>query len=141
MTNIQPIKIFVSGKFADKPLIKTKMTELQELGYILTHDWTIHETNHNGVSNKTNAAINDINGIKACDIQIIIISDDKYPYRGTFTELGCSLGLEKQVLILCSFKKAYCMTNPFYYHPLVKHYESWSDLLVELELESKKLKN
>lgn len=127
------IKLFVSGKFADKSFIKAKMNELETLGYCITHDWATHEKSHDNKNDLMNASVLDINGVKESDIHIIIITDTNYPYRGTFTELGCSLGLNKQVFIWCPFEKASCMSNPFYYHPLTKHFVSWDKLLEELK--------
>lgn len=123
------MKLFVSGKYGDKKLIKTKMDELIKLGYEITHDWTTFE---NGKYDLSSAAVFDINGVKSCDVHVIVITDDKYVYRGTFTELGCALGLEKPILIFCPFEKAQCMTVPFYHHPSIKHFKIWTDLLKEL---------
>lgn len=120
------MKIFVSGKFDDKLFIKNKINELQDLGYEITFDWTSFEDNTVNKSIATLAAINDIDGVKNCDVHIIIISDKDYIYRGTFTELGCSLGLNKKILIWCPFEDAFCMSNPFYYHPSIRHFNDWN---------------
>ena len=126
------IKIFVSGKWSDKKLIKEKMIYLIKLGHKITHDWTIFWTNKRNIENKEDlkeAAVLDINGVKECDIHIIIISDPDYIYRGTFTELGCSLALNKKILIYCPYEKAFCMSNPFYFHPNVIHFSDWIELI------------
>jgi len=129
------VNIFLSGKFADKQSIKQKICELESMGYKITHDWTTHElpslTSFDGLQE---AAIGDINGVKDCDVHILVMTDKEYPYRGTFAELGCSLGLGKRIMIYCplddhdgNFKRV-----PFYHHPLVEHYNDWNLLLHKL---------
>lgn len=129
-------KLFVSGKFNDRKLIRDKMDELEKLGYTITHDWTTKEKCV-GDKNLRIAGIEDINRVKDCDLHIIVITDPEYPYCGTFAELGCSLGLNKIVFIYCPFEKTMCMDVPFYYHPLIMHYSDWNTLLNNLESISK----
>ena len=51
--------------------------------------------------------------------------DKDYAYRGTFTELGCAIGRNKTIIIVCPGKDDYyCQTNCFYHHPLINHVES-----------------
>lgn len=133
MTTKTPIvKLFVSGKFADKPLIKSKITELEQLGYEITHDWTQHEETLGNQSDAQVAALFDIEGVKKCDIHIVIISDETYPYRGTFCEMGCALGLDKKILVWNPFENPTCTKVPFYYHPHVSHFNTWDELLNNL---------
>lgn len=126
-------KVFVSGKYGDRKLIKTKMDELKKLGFEIIHDWTTYEDEVGDKKKAGSAAIFDIDGVKNCDMHIVVISDDKYPFRGTFCEMGCSLGLNKKILILNPFNKANCMTVPFYFHPLVTHFKTWDELVSFLE--------
>ncbi|QKF94363.1 nucleoside 2-deoxyribosyltransferase [Fadolivirus algeromassiliense] len=128
-----PIKVFVSGKFAEKPLIRSKMDELEKLGYKITHDWTSYEKTPSNKDESKLAAIFDIEGIQKCDIHVVVISDKDYPYRGTFCEMGCSMGLNKRILLWNPFDDAACMTVPFYNHPCVTHFKTWEELVVELD--------
>ncbi len=127
------LRIFVSGKFFDKPLIKSKMTELINLGYLITHDWTISNETPGDKRDAKMSAMLDIGGVQNCDVHVVIISDKKYPYRGTFCEMGCSMGLNKKILVWNPFKDALCMNVPFYYHPSVSHFETWEELLENLK--------
>jgi nucleoside 2-deoxyribosyltransferase len=133
------LKLFVSGKYDDRSLIREKINELRELGHTITYDWTdeknIAELQKNYTDKKQKSAVEanlDINGVKNCDCHIIIITDKTYAYRGTSTELGCSLGLGKCVYLYCPFKDASCMTCPFYNHPLVECFDSWTKLLEKI---------
>ena len=127
------LKVFVSGKFSEKAFIREKMDELEELGCRITHDWATYEASSNDMQQKQLMATFDIEGVKKCDIHIVIITDKDYVYRGTFCELGCSLGLDKQVMLLNLVGENAAMAVPFYYHPNVKHFTSWNEILAALE--------
>ena len=128
------MKTFVSGKWGNRKDIRLKMDELEELGITITHDWTNFENNMNfGNKNKlSRSAIYDIDGIKQSDFTVVIMDDPKYAYRGTFTEMGCALGLGKTIFLYDPNNISYARTNPFYHHPLVKHYKKWDDLLKDV---------
>lgn len=123
------VKIFVSGKFFDKTVIHSFMSTFINLGHEITYDWTVHEMDDITCEKLQQAAISDINGVKACEIHIIIITDPEYVYRGTFAELGCSLGLGKRVMIFCPFDSGVFMRVPFYHHPLIEYYKDFNKLL------------
>lgn len=126
------VKVFVSGKYAEKPLIKSKMIELENLGYFITHDWTTHPESPISNNEHQLLATFDIEGIRKCDVQIVIISDADYPYRGTFCEMGCAMGLNKRIFIFNPLEDALCTNVPFYYHGCVSHFDTWDGLLIEL---------
>lgn len=122
------MKIYLAGALKNREFIRNKMKELEQLGHQITHDWTIFE-NIPSIEEFPIRAINDIDGVKNADLLIVIMDDTKYAYRGTFTEIGCALGLNKDIKILCPHEKSYCQTNCFYYHPLIEHYQSWEKLI------------
>jgi hypothetical protein len=78
---------------------------------------------------------------------LAVLDDDKYAYRGTFTEVGCAFGQNKSVVILCpgtSTKLSddryeyshYCMTNVFFHHPNAIHatkFDQVVEILKELQ--------
>lgn len=72
------------------------------------------------------------------------MNDEKYAYRGTFTELGCALGLEKPINIMCNGKVTYvnetsctfshyCMKNVFFWHKDIVHVDNIQDAVIELK--------
>lgn len=122
------VNIFVSGKYNDMFYISNRINELKKLGYNVTHDWTKHKDD-----TFINKAVNDINGVKNCDVHVVIITDDSYAYRGTFTEIGCSLGLDKKIIIVCPYDKPLCSNVPFFHHPNINHCKSWTECLLILE--------
>lgn len=123
------MKIYLAGKWTEKKDIKDKMNELIEMGHTITHDWTSFESEGKGVEKKQQSAIKDIQAVRDCDILVAIMNDKTYPFRGTFTEIGCGLGLNKPIIILCQDDDAYCTTNCFYYHPNIKHFKTWNQVL------------
>ena len=127
------VKIFVSGKFFDKEVISSFMNMFRNMGHVITHDWTKFEGDNPTDEELKIAGENDINGVRNCDIHIIILSDPNYAYRGTFAELGCSLGLGKRVMIFSGPKEGLYMRVPFYHHPLVEHYYDFDKLLANID--------
>jgi len=109
------------------------MNELIKLGHSITHDWTSFENEGDSKSRMSQSAVNDINGVKSCDVLIAFLTDPKYAYRGSFSECGCALGLNKQTIIVNADELSYCTTNVFYHHPSILHVKSWDELLLQLE--------
>lgn len=108
-------KVYLAGKFDDE-LMPSRMSFLSVEGFIVTHDWTINKD----VPLKE-AAILDINGVKECDILIAVMDDESYSYRGTFTEIGCAIGLGKRIIIVNKNKNAECVNLCFYHHPQIEY--------------------
>jgi len=130
------MKVYIAGKFDDKEKIRKYMDQVENLGHKITHDWTNFEVKNDPDNllggdgeNMSESAKYDINGVKECDVMIVVMEDKDYPYRGTFTELGCALGLEKTIVIWCPNPKASCRTNCFFYHPSILHVDHWEQVL------------
>lgn len=132
MTNI-----YIAGKWSQKEEIRKIMSEITSLGYKITHDWTYNETLTNSSKEMEKYAELDINGVKNADIVLAIMTDVEYAYRGTFTELGCAIGLNKDIFIYCpqhnSEDKSYCKTNCFYHHSSISHFSNWNDVIDNLK--------
>ena len=121
------MKIYLAGKWTDKETIRTHMDELEFNGHKITHDWTSYEADSNNA--KSDMAVKDVEGVKNADMVIILMTDPKYMYRGSFTELGVALGTGKAIYIICPDEKAECRTNVFFHHPSITHLESWNQLM------------
>lgn len=124
MESLETLKVYVAGKFNDLKLPQY-INEIRNMdNVILTYDWT-----QNLGINQSDAAKNDINGVLNADVLIAVMEDPNYEYRGTFTELGCALGLDKTVIIVSGVKGVQdssnittkCSTNCFYWHPSILH--------------------
>lgn len=124
--------VYVAGMWGAKAHIKGMMNDVTTRGHRITHDWTSFETELDGAAKLALNAEKDIAGVAQCDVFVAIMDDEHYPYRGSFTELGCALGLKKRVIIVCPSQTASCRTNCFFHHPAIEHVSSWEDALASL---------
>lgn len=124
------MKVYVAGKWTEIEVIHRVQEKLQEQGHTITHDWTRVEgmkdqltfTPEQELEYDTRCAILDVNGVKDADLLFVVMTDKEYAYRGTFTEVGCGLGLSKQIVIVCpGTSDYYCTSNCFFRHPLITH--------------------
>jgi len=116
-------KCYVAGKFSDSEKIQNIQKDLREIGYTITHDWT---TKNTGLSPKECATL-DIEGVKQSHLLFVLMDDNQYSYRGTFTEIGCAIGLNKKIIVVCPEERAICRTNCFFHHPSIKHVTDIND--------------
>lgn len=121
------MKIFVSGKFADKVKINNIIEDLEKLGYIITFNWTQYDEIDDTGEKKRIAGILDADGVKDADMHICILDDPHHTYRGTFTEIGISIGLDKPIVIYSPHDNADYRETPFLYHPNITCYTDWYD--------------
>jgi hypothetical protein len=120
-------KIYIAGKYTD-PNISNYMEFIKSRGNEITYDWV----KNLGLS-PPNAARNDIIGVKRCDILIAIMDDPDYAYRGTFTEIGAALALDKRIIIVNPGDRSYCKENCLYQHPDIDHVLTFTDALDSIE--------
>lgn len=110
-------KIYVAGKYSDVASINHVQTLLVQMGHTITHDWTEYTD-----LPKQMCADLDIKGVQECDILFVLMLDAKYSYRGTWTEIGCAIGLGKRIIIVCPDDGDYeCYTNCFFHHSSIQH--------------------
>jgi nucleoside 2-deoxyribosyltransferase len=112
------MKVYVAGKWDDRSTINTVQAELVKMGHHITHDWTSVECISKSQADR---AVLDINGVQKADAVLVLMLDETYPYRGTFTEIGCALGLNKYIVVVCPNDSYFCTTNCFYHHPMINH--------------------
>jgi nucleoside 2-deoxyribosyltransferase len=112
------MRIYVAGKWFDKPLVKEYIAHFKALGHTITHDWTVIEDgDHETLDELAEMAEWDINGVRTSDVVVILIKDPVYPYRGTCCEMGAALACGKQVIAvnLCG------VVPDFYKNVFAKH--------------------
>lgn len=120
------MKLYLAGKWGARDELRKKIDHLRQMGIEITHDWTFNDPN-NG---KIQSAVDDIHGIKNADFVVAVMDDPVYSYRGTFCEIGCALGLGKNVYIYSPEpKKSEWYKVCFAHHPLVMIVEDWDLLL------------
>lgn len=129
------VKVFIGGKWDDKKQIKQYISDITNKGHVIVHDWTTYET---AITKEMPLMAKiAIDGIIKANIVIIIMTDPNYAYRGTFTELGCAIGVNqvtqsKQIYLLCPDTKAVCRENVFFHHPSIVHFTSWDDIIKKI---------
>ena len=126
------MKLYLAGKFADRSQINEYIKQAELVGHTITHNWTTREKAEDGMEKMAECAANDLHGVIDCDLLVCIMTDPKYPYRGTFTELGAALALNKKVIIINPDPKAYCTTNIFYHHHGIAYCNTWAEALEQL---------
>ncbi len=133
-----PYKFYVAGKWSDMKLIGEYIHTLTEMGHECTHDWTAVEQMTRTSETLGSYAERDIEGVKKADVVIFMFTDTSYAYRGTFTELGCALALDKKIIAIStdvtisddSTPDEPCFkTNCFYHHPSINHVATWEDAM------------
>ena len=108
------MKIYVAGKWQEKPQVRVVQAALVAAGHTITHDWTMHEEGndvclgddwveiyHKWYSPKTleEEARGDLIGVQTCDA-IVVCAINPHKYSGTLTEMGIALGCGHRVLII-----------------------------------------
>lgn len=132
---LNTMKIYVAARFHDKEKVKEIYTLLKQNGHEISADWTWH-TKFNPYSKHVQEvksyATEDIEGIKNCDVFILLTS--KEAGAGSSTELGAALSLTLQT----DKPKIYVIgeyidENMFFFHPAVKIRKNVNEVLKEIK--------
>lgn len=102
--------IYVAGKWEDRELIRKIHEELVSMGHTITCDWTNHTEHRHAVD----YAIEDLEGVRQCDL-LIAYMKKPYMYKGVWAEIGGALILNKPVLVIGDQGDSGIFIN----HPLV----------------------
>ncbi len=116
------MRFFVSGKFEDRKNVRELMDKLEALGHTITHDWTVDKETDEGYP--VVHAMNDLRGVQVCDA-LVGRFIKKNHYRGSLSELGAALGLNKKVYIIGHGADECIFTN----HPSVQRFETELEFL------------
>ena len=122
------MRIYLAGKWGDRTSIRKIMNRLTEQKHEITHVWPDNEDVKDTPDELGECARLDIEGVRNAEVVIVLMTDPKYAYRGSFTEVGAALALGKPLYIVCPFKDGYCKTNCFFWHPGIIHVNSLKDV-------------
>lgn len=86
--------VYIASGMQNKAIVESLTRELEINDIVITYKWFKHGR-YTTVSDRQRAAINEVNGIKAADTVLVLLPGG----RGTHFELGCAIGLGKNVLI------------------------------------------
>jgi nucleoside 2-deoxyribosyltransferase len=125
------INLYVAGCYYDDR-IPTLIEELCAIpGVAVPYNWTRYIKQEEGVEKRmpADSAIFDITGVEQCDMLVVVMDMHDYAYRGTFTELGAALALEKPILMMIdkgdgannNTEPQHASSNCFFHHPAILH--------------------
>ncbi len=128
------MKVYIAARFFEKNKVREIYKQLTDKGHTISADWTVHLNAKPYDKNRElsrDYAIEDINGVKDCDIFILITSEEIG--AGTSTELGAAImshitrGKPKIYIVGEYISKNFC-----FFHPSVIHRTSINDVLKEI---------
>jgi len=108
------MRIYVAGKWQEKPQVRAVQTALIAAGHVITHDWTIAELGHDHIGGPDWVQVyskwydpkeleaqarGDLIGVQTADA-IVVCAINPHKYSGTLTEMGIALGCGHRVLII-----------------------------------------
>lgn len=123
----EPVSIYVAGGWEFRRRIADINAVLRAQNFKVVSGWVERENGKKTPQDLASDAKFDIEEVREADVLLAIMDDSKYAYRGTFTEIGCALGLKKMIIIVCPGSPEvgeegtvsypfYCMTNVFFWH-------------------------
>jgi hypothetical protein len=117
-------RFYVGSKFENKEAVRYVQRKLQELGHVITHDWTWESAEGKKEPELTqymkDCAVKDYNGVVTCDVLFHI---NYKGCAGSFTEFGIALALGK-VIVVVDAKKEGTAHNIFFYMPGINHFHN-----------------
>ena len=134
------IPIYIVGSWKHRTDVAHYIKRIHNVGFAETvHNWTKHIPPSINTEVFKETAIEDIEAVKKAEVVVAIMNQSKYPYRGTNCEIGAALGLGKPVLIFNPnhdvnniHNSEFHESNVFYFHPLIKHFVNFDNLITEL---------
>ena len=140
------MKIYTASGWPFRKEVSEMNKKLRAAGFDIVSNWIEME---NGICTPkalADDALRDTNEVASADVVLCIMNDDKYAFRGTWTEFGYGLALGKRVIIVCSglgaekqisenrYEYPYqCMTNVFFWHPDVERVRTLDDAICLLK--------
>ena len=114
-----PIKYYIATSFHNKEAHKECRRLFDSMGYELTFDWTVYPFIPDPYVMNV-VAEKEIDAVKAADFIVVLLPGG----RGTHTELGAALALDKPVFIVAPHPQQLLdsqgLPAPFYYHSSVQ---------------------
>ena len=137
------LKIYTASGWPFRQEIAKLNVRLMDKCYDVVSTWIEAETGISTPEDYSVDAMRDVAQVCGCDILLAIMIDPDYTYRGTWTEIGMALALNKRIIIVCpgtAIKESntkytfshHCMTNVFYWHPRIQRVQTFEEALSSL---------
>jgi len=94
--------VYVAGAWKHRKDMHQIMQNLNSLGYRITRWWASDDENElRYPKDYMRCSALGLQGIELADTVIAFLTDPEYEYKGTFTEIGYGLGMDKRIIIVC----------------------------------------
>lgn len=136
--------VYVAGAWFKRDELKQKMRRLTKMGFEVTSKWPTFEDKLSNPDDYAECSKADIDGVVTADTILAFLTETNYPYRGTFTEIGCAIGSGKRIIVICNGKCKQnenvdskfdltfshdCMSNVFFWDSRIEHVATFDDAL------------
>lgn len=146
--------LYVAGGWNYRQDIPAINDQLRAAGFNVISTWVEEENGIHTPESDSVDAYRDLQQIAKADAVVSIMEKDgKYPYRGSWVEIGFALGRGKRVIIVCpgEVKQTedenrneythYSMTNVFFWYPQIEHAKTVEQAIEMLGDQRKRAKN
>jgi len=136
------MKIYTASGWPFRKDVSEMNKQLRAAGFNVISSWIERENGDSSPKSLAEDALRDTTEVAAADVVLCVMMDDKYSYRGTWTECGHGLALGKRVVIVCPglgnekrisdtrYEYPYqCMTNVFFWHPEIERVKSLEEAI------------
>lgn len=109
------MKVYVAGKWKEVNSVREVMVMLKGMGHEVTCDWTGHVS----PLKSKQYALEDMEGVRNCDVLLALMPDPTTFYKGAWIEVGMALAFNKLVMIVGKE-----VNSVFLGHPMVGVYKN-----------------
>lgn len=118
--------IYVAGGYKHRIKIRAFVCQLEVSGmFQQQRRWFDVES---GQETPAESAHADLEAVRAADLVVAVMDDPEYAYRGTWTEVGAALALQKPVVIIGP-NTTESARNVFWHHKDVRHVPTIEDFV------------
>ena len=129
------MRFYIASKLENYEQVNYLASKLKSAGWTHTYDWTAHGLAKRNIEILKEVGGMEYNGVKEADVIIVLTPQG----RGTHTELGMAIALNKQVY-LCHIDNTYFKcddnTSAFYWLPQVKQFIGSIDEVADMLINS-----
>lgn len=97
------MKVYVASAFDDHARTRAAQKALRDAGITITHDWTqyveVYPTDDAPDADRAVHAKEDLDGVRAADVVLVLTPEDKSRGAGVWIEMGAALALDIPVVI------------------------------------------
>ena len=93
------MRFYIASKACEREKVHEICTELEEMGHVVTHDWTLFDLSSMTKDEISNQTWSDILGVCKADLMILYMMN-QHTYQGVWVELGVALGKSIPVFVI-----------------------------------------